>query len=158
MPLTLTSPAFIQGAAIPAKYTCDGANKSPPLRWDGVPRSTRSFLLVCNDPDAPSGLFHHWAAYNIPAEWRELDEGYGPTLTEGNVRQAINDFRKPGYAGPCPPAGDKPHHYHFRLSALSESTLPVETSAACDEVIEVAEPYVLDEVELIGVYGRQRKR
>jgi hypothetical protein len=154
MPLTLASPAFRQGGDIPRKYTCDGENVSPPFAWSGVPEGTRSFLLVCDDPDAPSGVFRHWAAYDIPADWRGLKEGHGPESLADGFRQAINDFGKPGYAGPCPPRRDKPHHYHFRLSALSEETLPVAPSATCDEVAAVAEPYVLEYVELVGLYRR----
>jgi Raf kinase inhibitor-like YbhB/YbcL family protein len=113
-----------------------------------------SFLLLCDDPNAPTGIFHHWAAYDVPAHWRELAEGYGAESLTNGFRQAINDFGKPGYAGPCPPRGAKPHHYHFCLSAVSEPTLPVASSATCEEVIIVARPYVLERVELVGLYGR----
>ena len=74
MPL---STAFRQGSDIPKKYTCDGDNVSPPLAWSGAPESTRSFLLVCDDPDAPAEIFHHWAAFDIPPDWRGLKEGHG---------------------------------------------------------------------------------
>jgi len=154
MPLTLTSPAFRQGVDIPKKYTCDGDNISPAFGCSGVPEGTRSFLLVCDDPDAPSGVFHHWAAYQIPAEWRILEEGHGAESLANAFRQAINNFGKPGYAGPCPPRGDKAHHYHFRLSALSEPLLPAASSATCAEVITLARPYVLEFVELVGLYRR----
>ena len=154
MPLTLTSRAFQQGGTIPKRYTCDGDNVSPPFAWSGVPEGTQSFLLVCDDPSAPSGTFHHWAAYDIPARWRGLAEGHGPESLADGFKQAINDLQKPGYTGPCPPPGDKPHHYHFCLSALSEPSLPVAPSAAFEEVILVARPYVLERVELIGLYGR----
>jgi ribonuclease BN (tRNA processing enzyme) len=109
-----------------------------------VPEKTRSFLLVCDDPDAPSEVFHHWAAFDIPADWRELREGHGAESLANGFRQAINDFGKPGYAGPCPPRGEKPHRYHFRLSELSEAT--------CLEVIRLADPYVLEFSELVGQY------
>ena len=154
MPLRLTSAAFRQGADIPRKYTCDGDNISPPFAWSGVPQRTRSFLLLCDDPDAPSDILRHWAAFDIPSDWRELKEGHGAeSLTDG-FRQAINDFGKPGYAGPCPSRGEKPHRYHFRLSALSEASLPVASSATCLEVIRLAEPYVLEFSELVGQYQR----
>lgn len=155
MALILTSAAFGQGETIPRKYTCDGSNVSPPFAWSGVPEETRSFLLVCDDPDAPSGIFHHWAAYNIPSDWRELDEGYGPESLEEGFRQAVNDFGNPGYAGPCPPPNHGSHHYHFRLSALSEPILPAASTATCVEVITLARPYVLEFVELVGLYGRK---
>jgi hypothetical protein len=154
MPLMLTSAAFRQGADIPRKYTCDGANTSPPFAWSGVPEGTRSLLLVCSDPDAPSGTFHHWAAYDIPPDWRSLKEGHGAESLANRFRQAINDFGKPGYSGPCPPRRDKQHRYHFRLSALSEPSLPAESSANCEEVVALADPYVLEFVELVGHYRR----
>ena len=154
MPLKLTSAAFRQGSDIPTKYTCDGDNVSPSFAWSGAPEDTRSFLLVCDDPDAPGAIFHHWAAFDIPPHWRGLKEGHGAESLGDGFRQAINDFGKPGYSGPCPPPGDKPHRYHFRLSALSESSLPVGPSATCVEVIALASPYVLEFVELVGVYQR----
>lgn len=152
--MRLTSPAFKQGAEIPKKYTCDGENISPPLHWSGVPAEAASLLLVCDDPDAPGGVFHHWAAYNIPAYWRGLKEGFGPESIEPGFHQAINDFRKPGYGGPCPPKGDKPHAYHFRLSALRESLVSAASSATCVEIQRLARPLEMTFAELIGYYGR----
>jgi Raf kinase inhibitor-like YbhB/YbcL family protein len=154
MPMSLTSPAFGQGGTIPAIYTCDGENISPPFTWTGIPENTKTLLLVCNDPDAPGRTFHHWAAYNIPPSWNGLKEGYGPeTLEEGSC-QAINDFRKPGYGGPCPPKGDKPHAYHFRLSALNTEIASAARSASCVKIITLARPHVIEFVELVGFYGR----
>lgn len=158
MPLRLTSAAFRQGDNIPKKYTCDGDNISPPFAWSGVPEGTRSFLLVCDDPDAPSVIFHHWAAFDIPPHWRGLKEGHGAESVTNGFRQATNDFGKPGYAGPCPPRSDKPHRYHFRLSALSEASLPAESSATCLEVITLANSYVLEFVELVGHYQRRMSK
>lgn len=155
MTLTLESTAFDQGGTIPEKYTCDGSNLSPPLAWSGVPEGTRSFLLVCDDPDAPGDVFHHWAAYNIPPDWTALRKGFGAESLEEGFLQAVNDFGKPGYGGPCPPAGHGPHHYHFRLSALSEPSLPAAPGATCLEVIILARPNVLAFVELVGLYGRK---
>lgn len=156
MALTLRSPAFAQGGAIPKKYTCDGENRSPPFAWSGVPERTQSLLLVCDDPDAPGGVFHHWAAFNIPADWTGLRGGYGPETLEDSFRQAMNDFGKPGYAGPCPPRGDKPHAYHFRLSALDTVLVSAASSATCVEVITLAGPCEIEFVELIGFYGRSK--
>ena len=154
MALELTSPAFAQGGEIPKRYTCDGDNVSPPLRWRGTPDDTRSFVLLCNDPDAPGGIFRHWAAYDIPGDWVELAEGYGAETLGDGFKQAINDFGKPGYAGPCPPRGHGPHHYHFRLMALSEPSLPVAADASCEEVEALAERHVFAEAELVGIYQR----
>lgn len=154
MALTLRSPAFEQGGTIPKEYTCDGNNRSPPFSWEGAPEGTASFLLVCDDPDAPGGVFHHWAAYNIPATWHSLPGGFGPETLEPGFMQAMNDFKAPGYAGPCPPPGDRPHAYHFRLSALSTLLISPGPAAACVEIMRLAEPYRLEFVELIGFYER----
>jgi len=87
--MTLTSRAFQQGGTIPMKYTCDGDNISPPFAWSGVPEGTRSFVLLCDDPSAPSGIFHHWAAYDIPWDWRRLAEGHGPE----SLADYLGEFR-----------------------------------------------------------------
>jgi len=123
----------------------------------GAPEGTRSFLLICDDPDAPAETFHHWAAFDIPPDWRGLREGHGAESLTNGFRQAINDSGKPGYSGPCPPLGDKPHRYHLQLNALSEASLPVAPSATCLEVITLATPYVLEFVELVGLYQRLMK-
>jgi Raf kinase inhibitor-like YbhB/YbcL family protein len=154
MALQLTSPAFEQGGEIPKKYTFDGDNVSPPLRWRGTPDGVQSFVLLCNDPDAPGGIFRHWAAYDIPAHWTELAEGHGPETLGNGFKQAINDFGAPGYAGPRPPEGHGVHHYHFRLMALSEPSLPAAPDASCAEVEAIAERHVFAEAELVGTYER----
>jgi len=157
MSLRLTSTAFGQAGDIPMKYTCDGDNVSPPFAWSGAPEDTRSFLLICDDPDAPAGIFHHWAAFDIPPHWRGLNEGHGAESLANGFRQAINDSGKPGYSGPCPPPGDKPHRYHFRLSALGEPSLPVGPLVTCVEIIALTAPYVLEFFELVGFYQRSTK-
>jgi Raf kinase inhibitor-like YbhB/YbcL family protein len=154
MPLILTSPAFSQGGTIPKEYTCDGENRSPPFEWSGAPEGTASFLLVCDDPDAPRGIFHHWAAYNVPSTWTSLPGGFGPKTLEPGFMQAINDFKKPGYGGPCPPKGDKPHAYHFSLTALSTILTSPTSDATCAEIMTLAEPYRIEFMELVGFYGR----
>lgn len=153
MALQLSSSAFEQGAEIPKKYTCEGDNVSPPLRWRDPPPGTRSYLLVCHDPDAPGGTFRHWAAHEIPTERLELKEGDGNERSEG-LEQAVNGFGKAAYGGPCPPEGHGVHHYHFRLMALSEPSLPVASDASCAEVEAVAEPHIIAEAELVGTYQR----
>jgi Raf kinase inhibitor-like YbhB/YbcL family protein len=110
--------------------------------------------LYATTPTPPSKYFHHWAAFDIPPHWRGLKEGHGAESLANGFRQAINDFGKPGYAGPCPPRGDRPHRYHFQLSALSEPSLPAASSATCAEVMTLASPYVLAFVELVGLYRR----
>jgi len=95
--MQLRSSGFFDGAAIPRRYTCDGEDLSPPLEWSGVPAGTRSFVLLCDDPDAPAGTWHHWAAYDIPADRTGLAEGVAGDLSAKNLKQAINDFHQPGY-------------------------------------------------------------
>jgi Raf kinase inhibitor-like YbhB/YbcL family protein len=126
---------------------------SPPLEWRGVPNGAEALLLVCNDPDAPGGVFHHWAAYNIPPELHGLEELPAATLDE-RFPQAINDFGKPGYRGPCPPRGHKPHAYHFRLSALRNRIDGAPAHSSCVEIIKRAAPIEIGTAELVGFYGR----
>lgn len=153
--LTVTSPDFNPGETIPKRFTCEGDNVSPAFRWTGVPEGTKELLLVCDDPDAPGRIFHHWAAYGIPPDTNFLQSGFGPENVEPGFQQAVNDFDKPGYGGPCPPRGDRPHSYHFRLSALREPIAALAApGATCDEIIALAQPRVIDFAELVGMFGR----
>jgi Raf kinase inhibitor-like YbhB/YbcL family protein len=111
----LSSPAFGEGAPIPEEFSCDGADVSPPLEWGGVPEGTVELLLTVQDPDAPNGVFTHWTVYSIDPEARSLPKDGVP---EGAL-QGLNDFRQPGYGGPCPPPGPA-HRYIFTLAALDE--------------------------------------
>jgi Raf kinase inhibitor-like YbhB/YbcL family protein len=151
--MRIESSAFADGAAIPRRYTCDGEDVSPPLAWSDPPAATRSFVLLCNDPDAPGGTWHHWAAYDIPAAVSALAEDAGRRSAKYEFRQASNDFQKAGYGGPCPPRRHGPHHYHFRLLALSLAHLPG-TLSSCREVEREARKHVLAEATLVGVYER----
>ncbi|MFO0808940.1 MAG: YbhB/YbcL family Raf kinase inhibitor-like protein [Gemmataceae bacterium] len=151
--IRLTSPAFEPGQPIPQRYTADGQNQSPPLEWGDPPAGTKGFALVCEDPDAPKGLFTHWLAFNLPADARELGLGLPKDLrlADGTV-QGTNGFGTVGYGGPSPPPG-KPHHYIFRLSALdARLDLPPRTSR--DELTTAMLDHVLAEGELVGTYGR----
>jgi Raf kinase inhibitor-like YbhB/YbcL family protein len=150
----LASSAFSDGAAIPRRYTCDGENLSPPLSWEYIPPDTRSFALLCDDPDAPGGTWHHWAAFDISAGQTALAEGASQRGEERAFKQAVNDFKRRGYGGPCPPRGRGPHHYHFRLLALSIECLPVRKDASCREVEREARKHVIAEALVIGVYQR----
>jgi Raf kinase inhibitor-like YbhB/YbcL family protein len=152
--MQLRSSAFSDGAGIPRLYTCEGENLSPPLDWSGAPAGTRSFVLLCDDPDAPAGTWHHWAAYDIPADCAALTANAAQQAARLVFKQAVNDFRRTGYGGPCPPHGHGPHHYHFRLLALSVDRLPVRSDATCRQVEREARKHVLDEAALIGVYER----
>ncbi len=149
MPFALTSPAFDNGQAIPAAYTCSGEDVSPPLAWHDAPPGTRSFVLVLDDPDAPGGVFRHWGIYNIPAGQSSLPRG---ARLDG-VGQAVNDFGGRGYGGPCPPRGS-PHHYHFRLAALNRPSLALAAGATVATLWQAAQPYIIGEAQLIGTFAR----
>ena len=154
MPLMLASPAIPPGGEIPPQYTCDGTDISPPLQWSGVPNGTRSLVLVVEDPDAPSGIFRHWGAFDIPASSRGLDAGYSAARPAAGFHEARNDFGKPGYGGPCPPKGHGVHHYYFRLFAISRPALDLRAPATALDVLNAAQPYVIERTELVGTYRR----
>jgi Raf kinase inhibitor-like YbhB/YbcL family protein len=154
MAFVLESPAFAEGQAIPARYTCDGENISPPLEWSGAPAGTQSFVLIVEDPDAPSGVFRHWAVYNLPPERISLPEGAGRGAHAEPLSQGINDFGHARYDGPCPPPGHGTHHYHFRLAALDTPRLIVTPKARVADIWRAAEPHIIAEAELVGTYAR----
>lgn len=149
MAFKLVIPAFPEGGSIPSKYTCDARNVSPVVQWTDAPRATRSFVLIFDDPDAPSGLFTHWILYNIPPSVDSLAEAYAPT---GGVAAGTNDFGKSGYGGPCPPKGT--HRYYFRLFALDVASLDVRPGAKRSEVDRVLHRHVLEGAEYMGRYQR----
>lgn len=147
--LNMNSNAFKDGGPIPVDYTCDGADRTPVLRWGAPPPETKSFALVIDDPDAPSGTFRHWGVYDIPASARAIG---------GNQRvgtQVNNDFGKPGYGGPCPPKGHGPHHYHFKLFALNVDRLDVPAGAKVVDVENAAQRHAIAQGELVGTYERK---
>lgn len=150
--MQLSSPAFDQNEWIPRKFSGEGDDASPALEWRNVPKGTQSFVVFCEDPDAPSGTFHHWAVWDIPAEWRRLNEGL--PNQGGEVHQAINDFGRRGYGGPLPPRGHGAHRYSFKVAALNCDHLPVGEGAKVDEVIRAARAFIIDEAELVGRYER----
>jgi Raf kinase inhibitor-like YbhB/YbcL family protein len=145
---SLTSDAFEDGQPIPKEFTCDGADRSPALTWGEPPRGSKSFALIVDDPDAPSGLFRHWGAYDIPGATRSI--GSGQSI--GN--QAINGFDKAGYGGPCPPPGHGTHHYHFKLYALDVAQLGLPGSPTVEQVEEEARKHAIARGELVGTYER----
>jgi Raf kinase inhibitor-like YbhB/YbcL family protein len=155
--MKLISDGFGAGETIPARYTCDGPNLSPPVRWDEYPDGTRSFALIVDDPDAPAGTWVHWVLYGIDPHTSELPEGVSPepTLPDGS-RQGINDFRRLGYGGPCPPPGGA-HRYFFRLYALDRS-VDLVPGATKPELLEAMEGHVLDEADVMGLYDRSSGR
>ena len=147
--LILTSDAFRDGQPMPAQYTCDGADQSPALSWGEPPPGTKSFALVVDDPDAPSGTFRHWGVFDIPVPARSIGAGrrVGTEVT--------NDFGKPGYSGPCPPPGHGPHHYHFKLFALETDKLGLSASAKIADIENAAQQHALAQGELVGTYERR---
>ncbi|MBI5265087.1 MAG: YbhB/YbcL family Raf kinase inhibitor-like protein [Bradyrhizobium sp.] len=149
--MKLRSKAFADGSVIPRRFTCDGDNVSPALEWSDTPAGARSLVLLCDDPDAPGGTWHHWAVYDIPPTVTELAEN---ATQDGKLKQAMNDFREVGYGGPCPPHRHGPHHYHFRLLALSADQIRVSANASCRDVEREARKFTLGEATLVGWYER----
>ncbi|RLE00677.1 MAG: YbhB/YbcL family Raf kinase inhibitor-like protein [Candidatus Aminicenantes bacterium] len=152
MSLVLKSAAFSEGGWIPEKYTCDGDNVSPPLEWSGLPAGTASLALICDDPDAPMGTWVHWVVFNIPPETDGLPENVPPEreLKQGGL-QGINDFRKIGYGGPCPPGGT--HRYFFKLYAL-DCRLDLPAGITKAQLMAAMEGHILDQAVLMGRYSR----
>ncbi len=152
--MLLSSNAFSNGETIPRRFTCDGQNLSPPLEWSGVPAQARSLVIICDDPNAPSGTWHHWTVYDVPPDRSALPEGAGQQGGEIAVKQGLNDFGKQGYGGPCPPHRHGPHHYHFRILALSVARLPLGNKPSCPDVERAARKHILAEASLVGLYER----
>ena len=144
----ITSSAFQEGGNIPSKFTCDGADTSPPLHIAGVPSETKTLLLIADDPDAPSGLFTHWLVWNIPAQTHSIAEGSTPKGVHGT-----NDFGKSGYKGPCPPPGT--HRYSFKIFALDRE-LDLQGGAKRSQVDAAMKGHVIAQGELVGRYGRKK--
>jgi len=153
MEIKITSSAFEDGGLIPAKYTCDGADISPPLQWEAVPEGTKSIALICDDPDAPMGTFVHWVIFGLPAEERELAENIpsDETLPSG-AKQGVSDFGRIGYGGPCPPSGT--HRYFFKIYAL-DTEIALAAGASKRELLGAMEGHILGQGQLIGKYKRQ---
>jgi len=153
MVIALESTSFISSGFIPSKYTCDGENVSPPLKWSNPPVNTKCFALISDDPDAPSGDWVHWVIYNIPPGNRNLPENVRPDkkLPDGTL-QGINDFGKTGYGGPCPPSGI--HRYFFRIYAL-DTELKSDVQYTKKSLLKAMEGHVLGEGILLGKYKRK---
>ncbi len=151
--MTLSLPAIATDRPIPARFTCDGADRSPAVQWGHVPGGTRSLALVVDDPDAPGGIFHHWGAFNIDAQSGQLPEGAG-NAANPRFRQSRNDFGAPGYKGPCPPPGNGAHRYRFKLFALDIARLDVAPSAPIVELERAMDGHILDKAVIIASYQR----
>jgi Raf kinase inhibitor-like YbhB/YbcL family protein len=158
MTFTLTSTAFDDGGDIPAQYTCDGADESPPLAWSGAPRNTKSLALIVDDPDAPDPaapkrVWVHWVLYNLPPNDGGLPEAVKRADLPHGATEGVNDSRRHGYGGPCPPIGK--HRYYFKLVAL-DTTLPNMGAATKAQLEDAMRGHVIDSAELMGTYQRPR--
>jgi Raf kinase inhibitor-like YbhB/YbcL family protein len=153
MSMKLTSVAFEEGAFIPVQHTCEGKDVSPPLTWTNVPAEAKSLALICDDPDAPVGTWVHWVLYDLSPKFSELPEAVPPSgVTPEGAKQGVNDFRRSGYGGPCPPPGS-PHRYFFKLYALDlEPGLPAGATKA--DLLRAMEGHILAEGQLVGLYKR----
>ncbi len=157
MALEINSSAFNNNAFIPEKYTCGGQDISPALEWSGAPAGTKSFVLINDDPDAPSGDWVHWLAYDIPAQLNSLGENKSKILyleksITNLIKQGENDFGNNYYGGPCPPPG-KVHRYFFKLYAL-DAILGLKPGVAKSELIKAMQGHILAEAQLVGLYKR----
>ena len=151
--MELRTTSFTAGGFIPKRFTCEAENVSPALAWSEPPRGTQSFALIEEDPDAPSGTFVHWVAYDLPAAYRSLPEALsGNDEMPGGGRQGTNDFAKTGYSGPCPPPG-KPHRYFIRLYAL-DAKLDLRPAATRKALDSAMQGHILAQAELMGRYQR----
>src|SRR5215471_15237625 len=154
MTINVRSDSFADGQPIPQKYTCDGEDISPPVRWDSAPDGTKSFALICDDPDAPSGTWVHWVIYDLPATIKELPEAIqaNEEVLSG-ARQGTNDFRRLGYGGPCPPKGNA-HRYYFKLYAL-DIVINLKAGATKSDVENAMKGHIVGEGKIMGSYQRK---
>ncbi len=151
--MELKSSAFGNGDMIPVKYTCDGEDISPPVSWKAIPAATKSLAIICDDPDAPVGTWVHWVCYDILPDVNQLAEKIAPTENMAiGGKQGINDFRKIGYNGPCPPGGT--HRYYFKLYAL-DTVLNLAPGARKKELLDAMQGHIIDKAQLVGRYKRQ---
>ncbi len=151
--MRLTSTVFAEGEEIPVKYTCDGADVSPPVEWFDAPEGAQSFALICDDPDAPAGTWLHWLAYDIPGPAFRLSEKIAPSSElPADMKQGPNSWGRMGYGGPCPPSGR--HRYFFAIYALDVDSLGLAPGSSLDEVRAAMDGHILAEARLMGTYER----
>jgi Raf kinase inhibitor-like YbhB/YbcL family protein len=152
MAFRLMTPAFREGETIPKLHTCEGADLSPALEWEGEPAGTRSFALIVDDPDAPAGTWNHWLLWDISPAVHALAQGYKPG---GTGTSGTNDFGRPGHGGPCPPKGHGPHRYFFKVFALDVPTLGLKTGSKRAALDGAIKGHVLGQAEYMGRYERR---
>ena len=156
--LILTSTAFAPNGSIPSKYTCEGADMSPPLEWFGIHRDAQTLALIVDDPDAPDPakpqrVYVHWVVYNIPANITKLPENAAKAGLPSGAIQGLNDWKKETYGGPCPPIGR--HRYFFKLYAL-DTVLGQLLNPTKSQLEKAMEEHLVDSAELIGTYQKTK--
>lgn len=160
MSLSITSGAFDNGSTVPGKYTCEGADISPPLTWSGVPDSARSLVLIVDDPDAPDPkapkmTWVHWVLYNIPPEAPGLVEGVTSERLPAGALEGLNDWKRTGYGGPCPPIGR--HRYFHKLYAL-DTVLAGMNKPTKAQVEAAMQGHIIAEAQLMGTHQKSSGR
>jgi Raf kinase inhibitor-like YbhB/YbcL family protein len=154
MSIQISSTAFAEGQPIPAKYSCDGRDLSPPLKWTAAPAKTKSFALIADDPDAPVGTWVHWVLFDLPPDTTALEENTPKSqYLPGGAKQGLNDFQRLGYGGPCPPPG-KPHRYYFKLYAL-DAMAELKPGATKQDLLGAMDGHILAQGQLMGTYQRK---
>ncbi len=156
MSMNLKSSAFEHNGEIPAKFTCEGTDISPALSWSDVPENTKSLALIVDDPDAPDPAapkmtWVHWVLYNIPSDAKELPEAVADSSLPTGTKAGLNDWKKTGYGGPCPPIGR--HRYFFKLYAL-DTILPDLNHPTKHELEKAMQGHIIGQTELIGTYHK----
>jgi Raf kinase inhibitor-like YbhB/YbcL family protein len=150
--MKLSSPAFSDGALIPAQYTCTGDDFSPPLAWSDIPAGAKSLALIADDPDAPVRTWVHWVIFNLPVTEAGLPQGVkGEKQLAGGGTQGTNSWRRIGYGGPCPPSGT--HRYFFKLYAL-DTTMSLGNNTAAEDLQAAMKGHILAETQLMGRFKR----
>jgi Raf kinase inhibitor-like YbhB/YbcL family protein len=157
MTLSLTSPAFAEGGEIPTYYTCEGQDVSPPLAWSAPPSGTKSLALIVDDPDAPDPkapkmTWVHWVLYNLPPTAGRLPEAVEPNMLPAGTSEGLNDWKRTGYGGPCPPIGR--HRYFHKLFAL-DTVLPDLGRPTKAQLEKAMQGHVLAGAELVGTYEKK---
>jgi Raf kinase inhibitor-like YbhB/YbcL family protein len=154
--MKMTSAAFTHLAAIPAQYTCTGSDSSPPLAWSGLPAGTKSLVRIVDEPDAPDPAapkmtWVHWVLYNLPADLKSLDEDMKPAGLPPGTGEGLNDWKRTGYGGPCPPIGR--HRYFHKLYAL-DTMLPDLGHPTKAQIEQAMKGHVLEQAQLIGTFQK----
>ncbi len=152
--MPLSSPAFKDGASIPHKFSCSGKDISPPLRWTKVPSKAQSLALIVEDPDAPNLIWDHWILFNLPANINQLNAHITPeNIKYKKAKHGKNNFDQLKYGGPCPPKGDGPHTYYFKLYAL-DTMLSLDAGVQKKQLLQAMENHIVAQGQLKGTFER----